>query len=430
MNLKEVCDYYSRDDVTNALLSLAKNRETVGVFRNGSFDIRPNVLINPSDIQVMARAGTVEFHCSLEHWSNVMALKSDNYQHVRTGWDIVLDLDCKDLELAKVAAKVLFKDLKKHGISHVDVKFTGNNGLHMGLPWESIPKKVGQENTSMLYPDLARKVAAYLRERATEDLERALLKKWSPEKLSEMSGKPVGSLYSDPDTYTLDPYQVVDIDPILISPRHLFRMPYSLNSKTFLASLPVSPSRLDEFQKKEADPAKFKAKPGFLQSGEEGELELLITEALDWSARKVTNDKKEASRKYVLEKAVPRELFPPCIMHILEGLADGKKRSVFILINFLSSMNWGYDAIERELMEWNAKNNPPLREGYIRGQLSHFKRKGQSALPPNCNNEAYMASFGACKPDKTCTAGTSVITIKNPASYPFKEMKKERGRKK
>jgi hypothetical protein len=426
MNLREVYEYYSRDDVNDALLSLAKGREVVGVFRNGSFDTRPNVLITPNDILVMARSGAVEFHCSLERWSNVMSLKSDNYENLRTGWDIVLDLDCKEMEHGKVAARVLIDALKKHGVRHFSLKFTGNRGFHLGLPWESMPRKLNYKPTPAMYPDLARRVAAYLREEITDDLEKALLKNWGPEKLAEATGKPLGSLFTGKDQYRLDPFQVVEIDPILISPRHLFRMPYSLNAKTFLVSLPIEPSKLEDFKKTDAEPSKIKAKPGFLAEGEKEELALLVAEAFDWSGRKEKKEKRAEARRYVLTRAVPKELFPPCIKHVLQGLSDGRKRSVFILINFLHSMKWSYEDIEKLVFEWNTKNQPPLKEAYMRGQLNHFHRRGQAALPPNCENQAYIPSFGACRPDEICKGGSQSITLKNPASYPIKAMRKKR----
>ena len=72
-------------------------------------------------------------------------------------------------------------------------------------------------------------------------------------------------------------------------------------------------------------------------------------------------------------------------------------------------------------MEWNEKNKPPLRETYIRGQLRWHKNRNTSILPPNCDNEAYYKSFGACKPDEVCRH------IKNPVGYPLRLLS---GRKK
>ena len=109
--------------------------------------------------------------------------------------------------------------------------------------------------------------------------------------------------------------------------------------------------------------------------------------------------------------AIPQEYFPPCIQHISQGLTDGKKRALFILINFLSSCGWNFDQIEQYLKEWNKKNPEPLREVYIQGQIRHHKQQKKKALPPNCDNKAYMIDLGACKPDGFCKK------IRNPANY-------------
>ena len=108
------------------------------------------------------------------------------------------------------------------------------------------------------------------------------------------------------------------------------------------------------------------------------------------------------------------------------GLSDGRKRALFILINFLTSLGWNYDDIEKYLKEWNKKNNEPLRENYLLGQLRYHKTQKKKILPANCNNMMYYVDIGVCKPDNLCTK------IKNPVSYALrksffmrKEVKKE-----
>ncbi|RLI97123.1 MAG: hypothetical protein DRO99_03405, partial [Candidatus Aenigmatarchaeota archaeon] len=116
MRLKQILDYYSREDIQQAILKVAKDREVAGVFRNGSFSNRPNTLMYPQDIISMVRQGVIEFHCSLERWKHPMALKPDNYDDLRKGWDLVLDLDCNVFEHGRAAAKVFSDALEKHGI--------------------------------------------------------------------------------------------------------------------------------------------------------------------------------------------------------------------------------------------------------------------------------------------------------------------------
>ncbi|MCX6708769.1 MAG: hypothetical protein NTW67_03955, partial [Candidatus Woesearchaeota archaeon] len=84
---------------------------------------------------------------------------------------------------------------------------------------------------------------------------------------------------------------------------------------------------------------------------------------------------------------------------ISQGLKDGRKRALFVLINFLTSIGWSYEMTEKYLAEWNKKNGEPLREVLVQGQLRYHKMMKKKILPPNCDNKAYMADLGVCKPD-------------------------------
>ncbi len=408
MNLRKVYEYYSRDDVRNFLLEFGKNREVVGVFRNGNFSQRPNVLLYPNDITAMVKTGVIEFHGSLEHWSQPMNLKSDNYESLRTGWDLILDIDCKLFEHGKIASETFLWGLRKHDLKGVSIKFTGGTGFHIGIPWISIPKTVDYKPAVKLYPELARKIVMYLREFVRERLERKLLKAYSVEELSQQVNKPLGKILSDEG---IEVYEIVDVDPVLISPRHLFRLPYSLNAKTSLVSLPLNPKKLDDFERLEAKPEKTKVEEGFLDQGEENEAELLIAEAVDWYVREKRRAEEKTRRTFEITRKIPPERFPPCIKNILGGLEDGRKRSVFILLNFLRSSKWSWDEIEKLLFEWNEKNKPPLRENYIRSQMRWHKSRGKNILPPNCEHEGWYKDFGVCKPDERCKR------VKNPVNY-------------
>ena len=45
---------------------------------------------------------------------------------------------------------------------------------------------------------------------------------------------------------------------------------------------------------------------------------------------------------------------------MLEGMADGRKRALFVLVNFLSSCNYSNEEIEVLIKEWNQRNREPL----------------------------------------------------------------------
>src|SRR3989338_164264 len=81
-------EYYSRQDIVQKLLELGKSREVVGVFKDGSYSKRPNTIVYPADVEAMVRTGIVEFHNSIELWSNPLQIKS-NYEDLRVGWDMV-----------------------------------------------------------------------------------------------------------------------------------------------------------------------------------------------------------------------------------------------------------------------------------------------------------------------------------------------------
>jgi len=211
----------------------------------------------------------------------------------------------------------------------------------------------------------------------------------------------------------------LNIDTILISSRHLYRMPYSLHEKSSLVSIPIDPSKVLEFKKEDAKPENIKiSKFRFLDQKNviKSEAKQLVVQAFDLTSNKEEEIKIENKKEYELPKAaIKKELFPPCINLILNGLEDGRKRAVFILLNFLTSIGWQYDEIEKLLKEWNKKNKDPLREVYLVGQLRHHKQSRKKILPPNCNNQMYMLDIRVCKPDNLCSK------IKNPVSYSMRK---------
>ncbi|MFH1445214.1 MAG: hypothetical protein ABIF08_01905 [Nanoarchaeota archaeon] len=423
MNSYQILEYYSRPDIQAALLEIGKNREIAGVFKNGSFGSRPNVLIYPDDVKAMVRTGTVEFHCSLEHWSNPMALKTEgsDYDQFRVGWDLVLDIDCYDFDYGKIATRNLIWALEKHGVKTFSIKYSGGTGFQLGIPWKSIPNVVDGKKTLESvkhFPDLARQIGLYLKSYMKERFEKELFRKYKIEELSEKTGKPIGNFF-DEGGESLDPFQAADIDPILISSRHLFRMPYSINRKTFLVSLPIKKGDLDDFQIEKAKPEKIKANLSFLKEAEENEAEALVAGAVDWYEMVNVKIKKKKLRERP-SIAIGEEHFPPCIKNIQKGLGDGRKRSLFILINFLSSANWKKEQIDEFVMAWNQKNKNPLGDSYVLSQLRWYKDKGVR-MPPNCKGLGWYNDFGVCEPNDIC--GGQAKIIRNPINHAFKSLK-------
>lgn len=424
--IRDVHEYYSRDDIQEALLSFSRDREVVGVFRNGSYSTRPNVIIYPNDIIAMVREGSLEFHSSIERWSQPMNIRTDNYDQLRTGWDMILDLDCRAFEHGRVAAQVFCRALEMHGIENYSLKFTGGKGFHIGIPWESFPEQIEGKPLLGMFPSLPRSMGLYLREFVREDFEGALLKLGTQEQLAEQAGLEIGELEPEEEgEMSMNPFRLVDVDTVLLSPRHLFRMPYSLNKGSFLVSLPLSPGELPGFRREQAEPDAVKAGRRFFEKHRPGEALPLVLEAMDWSQRLRREQARRLRERPSYAETVPEEHFPPCVRLISQGLADGRKRSVFILATFLRRMNWKWDHVEAFAAKWNQRNRPPLPENYMRSQLRWHRQQKREILPPACAREGWYASFGACRPDGHC--GFQKKTVKNPVNYPFRSMGKRRG---
>ncbi|MBN4048985.1 hypothetical protein JYT91_00040 [archaeon AH-315-M20] len=417
--------YYKRRDIQEEMVIAAKNREIAIKFKD-TFGQRPDSLNNPADILELAKQKATSFHASEELWKNPLQLSPNMKRHeaesLRTGWDLVLDIDCGVFEYSRIAADLIIKALKFHNVKSISCKFSGNKGFHIGVPFESFPSIIRREKTSNLFPDAPRRIALYIKEMIKNNVSKEILKlengnfeniiKKTKKKAKEITRYEKNE-YGD-DIATLDAEPFLVIDTILISSRHMFRMPYSLHEKSGLASIPINPEKVLEFEKVHADPKKlFISKHRFLDKDNvvKNDAKDLLIQAFDFQPA-IEEEKVEGKKSLTtFESAAPEELFPPCIKLGLEGLKDGRKRFVFILINFLVSTGWDYDAIEKKLKEWNKKNYEPLRETYLVGQLRYHKTQRKKILPPNCNNMMYYVDIGVCKPDNLCTK------IKNPVSY-------------
>lgn len=412
MNRQDIFQYYSREDVVNELLKNAKEREIVGAFWDGTFDKRPNILQYKNDVVQMAKNGVTSFHFSVEHWRNPMAINQENYNKMRTGWDVIIDIDSKlDLEEAKIATEMICKLLEKYGIKNYGLKFSGRRGFHISLPWLMFPDEVDYKPLARMYPKVPRIISRFIRKKISNDLMKELIRRKGAKKLIEVLGEA-------PDR--MNPFYFIEVEKDWGN-RHMFRAPYSLNEKTWLVSLPLSFSQLKNFKPSDANPGKVKIGEEFFK-GEKNEAIDLLTDAMDWfaSVKKPEKTKKPKIR-INWERKVSEEYFPPCIKLILSGLDDGRKRSIFTLSNFLRMMNWSWDEIEEKINKTNEKNKLTLRRNEI---LSRLRWNQQNQMSPaNCDSALFYADIGICKPDEICKQGTNVIKIKNPMAYPFKKMK-------
>lgn len=419
---EEILKFYSRRDIQKEIVSIASNREFQVWFKNSNGEIirgkRPDIIQFEGDILELAKQGATSFHISEERWKNPLELKPGMTQKqlsdLRIGWDLVLDIDCNFLEYSKIAANLLIDALKFHNVKNISCKFSGNSGFHIGVPFESFPDEVNNTKTKFLFPEGVRVIASYLRDMIKEHIATGILELNTLDEISKSTQK---TLLELKENNNFNPFSILEIDAILISNRHMFRAPYSLNEKKGLISIPILPERINNFKLSQAKPENVKTDTKFLDYSKVNSADAtqLIVQAFDWSSRRPKEkvEVKKTTDYQIPKMAIKEDLFPPCVLSILKGLKeDGRKRSVFILINFLKQMGWSLEDIEKLLLEWNQRNYQPLQEGYIRSQINWHKRQNQNILPPNCDNPSYYKSLALCNnKDPLCNK------IRNPVNY-------------
>ena len=165
--------YYSRPDVLKAIFSFSKNREVVPRYFEG-FGKRPDSLQYESDIFEMAKRGATSFHCSEELWRDPLEISTgmDEKQlnKLRIGWDLLVDIDCKYFDFSKKAAQAVINVLKNHGMKNFGIKYSGNKGFHIIVPWSAFPKKLADSDLKDLFPELPRKIISYIRFKSESEL--------------------------------------------------------------------------------------------------------------------------------------------------------------------------------------------------------------------------------------------------------------------
>jgi len=393
--------YYSKPEIQKAIFDFSQDREVCPRYFEG-FGKRPDSLQYESDIFELVKKGATSFHCSEELWENPLNIATDldekQLNGLRTGWDLLIDIDSKYIDYSKIYAKIIIEFLEFSGVKNIGIKFSGSKGFHIIIPWKTFPKEVNNVNTKNMFPEWARILTKYIMEKTKPKLVEEITK------------------LSSPNKYIRDfqaPKEVMP-DLVLVSPRHLFRMPYSLHEKTALASVVIDKNKISEFQLRDADPFKTEIKD-FIPECRQGEATRLLMQALDWS--KETNQREDSEKKSVEYKPIQikdrsEKNYPPCIKKILLGLHEGKKRALFALLNFFRSIGTEKQQLEAIIYSWNEKNNPKLPERYIKPQISYaIKRK--PIMPPNCME--FYQGISVCSPDELCKL------IKNPVNYIVKK---------
>ncbi len=430
--------FYARKDIQEKILELAKDREVTVSYNNQGFGKRPDVLQYPSDIMELVKRGATSFHVSEERWTNPLEIRTGmpkkELDEIRSGWDCVLDIDSPYVEYSQITAYLLIEALKLYGVKSVGVKFSGRKGFHIIIPFEAFPEEVNGKQVKDLFPEGPRMIADFLGKKIVSKLSETILAEKSIEEISRAAKKPVEELKDEQGNF--NPFTIVEIDTILISSRHLFRSVYSINEKSWLASVPIEPEKIRDFKLRDAKMENVKTDVPFLKKPRPDEARSLVIQAFDKSrepfllSKKSTivvegkdyfgeeqKQKREFNAEEIDNIKIKEEHYPPCIKKLLEGSEeDGRKRSLFVLMNFFKSLNFSKSQIKEKIDEWNKKNYEPLREGYVISQINSAVR-GNSLMPPNCSNDAYYTSMRVCNPDGLCKK------IKNPLNYTLVKLK-------
>ncbi len=485
--------YYSNKKVQEAILKFSLGREVVPKYFE-AFGKRPDTLQYMSDIDNLVRKGATSFHASEEIWEDPLQISSEwtreEMNNVRKGWDLVIDIDSKYLDLAKILAILIIEALEKHDINNYWAKFSGSKGWHIIVPGEAFPEEFNGFKTRNMFPEWPRAICSYLMNYVKKDYNRKakevmggiekikketnLSEKDFVESNCPQCGKPAkkgklitlkchecsfsikrkdmkinkrklmcpqencaGSLEKEnEEDYFQCPFcnDVSSInkressgkykaiftkaasasedfeeevkgnvfgasDLVLVAPRHLFRMPYSLHEKSALASVIVSKNEIEIFDPvKDADPLKINVR-NFILHGKTGEAINLLSAALEWKKTNELEEEKSQKTAYksyeqIDLKGVTEEMFPLPIKKLLKGLKEGKKRGLFVLITFLRSLNFPPEYMNQRIREWNKLNEPPLKEGYIKGQIDWHLKQRKQILPPNYSNDNFYKDLG------------------------------------
>ena len=397
--------YYSNPEIQKAIYNFSKDREVVPRYFEG-FGKRPDSLQYPGDVYESVKRGATSFHCSEELWKDALELSTNmnekQVKELRKGWDLLIDIDSKYIDYSKIAAELITDSLVFHGVKNFGIKFSGNKGFHIIVPWKAFPKEINGVKTSEMFPEWPRIISLYLTD---------LIKNKLIEKITQFTNsKKYIKDFTIPEKVTPD--------IILVSSRHLFRAPYSLHEKTSLASAVIEKSDIKNFQLNDGDPLKVKIKD-FIPNCKEGEASELLMQALDWHKennpkQNESEEKRDFEFKPIKLTNLSESAFPPSIQKILKGMEDGKKRALFILINFFRSIGMEREELEKRISEWNEKNKPTLQLGYIKTQIL-WSYRNKIIPPPNYDKDYYKGIGVIPSPEE--------LKFKNPVNYMVKKSK-------
>lgn len=433
LSMERVLRFYEREDIQEQLLRAAQDREIGVLYMNGKFGKRPDTIQYPSDILQLVKSGVVSFNISEERWSNPLLLEPGMSQQeldsLRTGWDIILDIDGKTLEYSRHCADLIVRLLNFYACPF-SIKFSGRAGFHLAIPFEAFSDKyfIANKELKNIFPDAPKAVATYIATQIEQKLAMSLLSLFDNNiaTLVKKTGLDKKDLVKE---NTINPFLLVDIDNVALSSRHLIRSPYSINPKSGLVSCPVDPKDIMSFDTKYARMETLRVDSEyhfFNRFVAQGVGDSLLRDALDHAAKKAQEEKERSAALFsgnsstlsaqkgevwVPDEAIAEMFFPEPIKFLLGPLQDGRKRALFILTNFFRSVGWSWEQMHERLHAWNTQLPEPLRSRDIDFQLQYAKKKNQIILPPNIDHPGYYKDIGVPIVENSCGP------TKNPALF-------------
>ncbi|MFZ8856239.1 MAG: DNA primase small subunit domain-containing protein, partial [Candidatus Nanopusillus sp.] len=285
--------YQNNKEILEDMVKISQNREVGYLLSNNNFGHRPSKIETKEDIINYIKRGAISFHISIERWIDLNILSEKvskkDLNEYRLGWDFIIDIDAKSLDLSKIAARIIFDYLKEKNINPIYIKYSGGKGFHMAIPWEIFPETINvykkdnlvEEETRKLFPDLARILASYISKEIEEKLKKIILLKFSEDELKE---------YGVNDIKEFNPYDIIEIDTILISSRHLIRCLYSINEKTGNLSIPIKENYIEKLNPEDSNINNYSYEgipylTEDLERRESKELKKLINDSLLWKIK-------------------------------------------------------------------------------------------------------------------------------------------------
>ena len=250
MKQSDIIRWYSRTDVGLKIVESADNKEVAVQLLSGRFGKRPNVLQFPKDVSDFARNGVTSFHISVENWDDPLRLSGESTEHflneLRKSWDLIIDIDCPWFEYSRKTARLIVEYIKSKGLKNIGIKFSGNKGWHIAIPYESFPEKIfaGKVETHKTFPLLLEKILKKIKVELNDYLneENPGYYESNLSDILKKTGKTKEEITKNGKINFLD---LMDIDLAMASPRHLIRSPYSLHEKSGLVSIVIDEKEIE-----------------------------------------------------------------------------------------------------------------------------------------------------------------------------------------